>query len=52
MLSCYSYKECFVTNLKQNFQSVEFSVFYLILYEEVSLGIYVWLFEKKDISFI
>ena len=29
-----------------------FSVIYLILYEEVSLGIYVWLFEKKDILFI
>ena len=30
----------------------EFSVIYLILYEEVSLGLHVWLLEKKDTLFI
>ena len=30
----------------------DFSVIYFILSEEVSLGIYVWSFEKKDILFI
>ena len=40
---CYNFKEeIFI------YSFFEFSVIYLILYEEVSLGIYVWLFEKED----
>ena len=44
---CYNFKDkIFISTF------FEFSVAYLILYEEVPLGINVWLFEKKDILFI
>ena len=44
---CYYFKEESFT-----YSCFELSVIYLILYEEVSLGLHVWLFENKDILFI
>ena len=47
IIRCYNFNdETFI------YSFFEFSVIYWILYEDVSLGIYVWLFEKKGVLFI